>query len=375
MIIATVFALVDESMSSNKIWLTKQKLLLLLLIIILLIPVNLTNAIQIETCFSRVDKTISCQIPKLCWFPKKHDFGYVVEGKIYETEFDIWNNGTGQMPWNLDPCKQYIHVNPRSGISSGERDTIQVKLNTSDLSPGGYEGNIVIHSAGDYLFYTSFIITGAVLSVNPVSYDFGIVHQNEIRKTNITILNTGVGEMQWDITTLNPSIMVQPEEGVISNNEYKEIQLTITTNHLDYQPNMMPVFINSTGGNAVCSLFIDVNVPPDCPKIFGENKGKTKEKQMFYITAKDNDNDSVYYFCDWGDGSNSSWIGPFPSNEKIKLNHTWKKPGNYDIKVKAKDTHHLQGDWSKFLFECKRQNNGITWMIQRFKCHHIFQFL
>ncbi len=79
---------------------SKNKLLIFLInsAIILLIISN-TSAINQNTNIHSVNisKNNVTNIPKLAWYPKSHDFGFVQEGNIYKTVFEIWNNGTDIM--------------------------------------------------------------------------------------------------------------------------------------------------------------------------------------------------------------------------------------------------------------------------------------
>ena len=54
----------------------------------------------------------------------------------------------------------------------------------------------------------------------------------------------------------------------------------------------------------------------------------------------------VYYQWDWGDGSTSQWLGPYNSGVEIETKHTWEDRGDYEVKVRAKDTNGLISDWS-----------------------------
>jgi hypothetical protein len=64
------------------------------------------------------------------------------------------------------------------------------------------------------------------------------------------------------------------------------------------------------------------------------------------INATDPDEDAIYYLIDWGDGSTTDWLGPYPSGKEITLVHTWAEPGTYTIKAKAKDIYDAASNWS-----------------------------
>lgn len=90
----------------------------------------------------------------------------------------------------------------------------------------------------------------------------------------------------------------------------------------------------------------DVNNPPNRPSISGPNNGKSGESYSYVISATDPDGDDLSYFIDWGDGSNSGWMGPNPSGDEITVTHTWSFSGTYTIKVKAKDTDGSESNWA-----------------------------
>jgi hypothetical protein len=92
------------------------------------------------------------------------------------------------------------------------------------------------------------------------------------------------------------------------------------------------------------------NTPPNMPK--RPNGSVYCEKNTdytYYVTTKDVDDDNISYMFDWGDGSNSGWLGPYESNEIIYATHSWTEENIYYIKVKAKDENDSESDWSDSL--------------------------
>jgi len=87
------------------------------------------------------------------------------------------------------------------------------------------------------------------------------------------------------------------------------------------------------------------NQPPAIPTITGPAKGKVKVATAYNFTTTDPNGDEVYFFIDWGDTTNSSWIGPYPSGDIITESHTWSKKGDYTIRAKAKDIFGNESGW------------------------------
>jgi hypothetical protein len=90
---------------------------------------------------------------------------------------------------------------------------------------------------------------------------------------------------------------------------------------------------------------------PNIPsKPEGINKGKPGTAFVYSTSTIDNENDSIYYLFDWDDGSNSGWLGPYPSGETINTSKTWSNKGSYSVRVKAKDTEGHESRWSEVLY-------------------------
>jgi len=122
--------------------------------------------------------------------------------------------------------------------------------------------------------------------------------------------------------------------------------LTILQNHLIGDPSL-----KIAGGS----------LPPDKPNHpTGPSQGKIKISYEFSAVTNDPDNDSLYYLFNWDDNSLIDWAGPFKSGELYKVNHTWEKQGQYQIKVKAKDEHGVQSEWSDPLIVTMQKNKSMN---------------
>lgn len=94
------------------------------------------------------------------------------------------------------------------------------------------------------------------------------------------------------------------------------------------------------------TITIFINYPPETPEINGPTKGKTGEKYTYCISPIiDPDEDCINVFWDWGDGTNSSWLGAYPSGQEICESHSWKTKDTYIIKAKLKDEHGAESGW------------------------------
>jgi hypothetical protein len=124
-------------------------------------------------------------------------------------------------------------------------------------------------------------------------------------------------------------------------------------------------------------LSVSINTPPNKPaKPSGTMNGKINIEYSYTSSTTDPDGDQVSYLFDWGDGTNSSWLGPYASGATVTAKHTWTVQGSYQIKVKAKDTSGAVSDWSDPLGVSMPLNLNaplrsallyiLQWLLQRF---------
>jgi carboxypeptidase T len=88
------------------------------------------------------------------------------------------------------------------------------------------------------------------------------------------------------------------------------------------------------------------NEPPNPPTITGPTTGKAGTRYTFTFVSTDPDGNDVSYYIDWGDGTNSTWLGPFTSAQVMSANHTWSAQGTFVIKAKARDIYGEESSWS-----------------------------
>ena len=118
------------------------------------------------------------------------------------------------------------------------------------------------------------------------------------------------------------------------------------------------------------------NEPPGSPTIEGPATGTNGLEYTYEITATDPDNDDVYYYIDWGDGSGIELKGPYNSERLVKVKHTWLEKGTYEIKVKSRDIYNETSDWVSL--EVKMPKNKPFYVsFQRFLDNYprLLQFL
>lgn len=114
---------------------------------------------------------------------------------------------------------------------------------------------------------------------------------------------------------------------------------------------------------------------------FGPTNGTTGVECTYSTSTTDPNNYDLYYLFDWGDGTFSSWLGPYSSGETCEAKHNWSKSGSYVLKVKAKNSKEVQSQWSDSLpitmpYNYNQIIQSIELLLQRFSnAFSILQYL
>ena len=131
------------------------------------------------------------------------------------------------------------------------------------------------------------------------------------------------------------------------------------------------VYIGSLDGTLYA--FGEPNNPPGMSMIDGPTRGKAGVEYTYcIINVTDPDGDDVGGKFDWGDGTDSGWLGPYASGEDICASHAWER-GNYMLKVKLKDEWGLESPWSPPFPISMPKNKPfnfnpdlLSWLFERF---------
>ncbi len=105
-------------------------------------------------------------------------------------------------------------------------------------------------------------------------------------------------------------------------------------------------------------------IKPDKPS--GPTKVRLGVVYTYTAVTTDPDNDKISYLFDWGDGTTSGWTEFVPSGTNASASHVWSE-NSYGIRVKAKDEHDAESEWSAYLhFDRNRTTTIVNLPILRF---------
>lgn len=93
-----------------------------------------------------------------------------------------------------------------------------------------------------------------------------------------------------------------------------------------------------------------INNQPNKPNTpSGKTNGNIQTTYTYTSLSTDTNGDYLFYKFNWGDGVETSWLGPYASGITVSATHSWSKKGTYNIRVIAKDKYGATSEWSNPL--------------------------
>jgi hypothetical protein len=120
---------------------------------------------------------------------------------------------------------------------------------------------------------------------------------------------------------------------------------------------------NYTDIGYIHAIGMDNPIAPEPPTIIGSHYAKLFRIAQYTLKSNLPAGIDVYYFIDWDDelsieNYDNKWIGPYPSDEEVKVYHFWKFWGDHTIKVKIKTDDSLCSHNSLFDVKVRFLRSG-----------------
>jgi hypothetical protein len=171
------------------------------------------------------------------------------------------------------------------------------------------------------------------------------------------IWNTG-HKIRVAISSSNyPRFLANPntEDGIYQNTGYNIAENTL--------------YLESSYPSCVILPHYDENYAPMKPTIIGPTVGEPGIQYNFTFKSTDPEGQNVYLYIEWGDGTNTGWIGPYSSGEEITLSHIWGTAQKFVIRAKAKDINDDESEWSTHSINLPRtkivENSNLLRLLGR----------
>jgi thiol-disulfide isomerase/thioredoxin len=222
--------------------------------------------------------------------------------------------------------------------------------------PAAAEGIYSVYQSGDYPFYFVALIADKV----ETAYDY-LVDDYNLAGYPTAFFDGGY------------KVIV----GASSENTYKKRVETSAKRDV-HEMNLSISVVWK--GNGVIDIAVIIknneeipNGAPSTPTLSGPNSGKPNKDYSFTVTTTDPEGGQVWYWIDWGDGTNTGWNGPFASGTGTTESHAWTTKENFTITAKAKDNLDAESDWATLTITTPCNiivNTPVMWLLQNFIQSH-----
>jgi len=278
-----------------------------------------------------------------------HDYsGHSYDGLIHGAD---WITGHSSYALDFDGNTDYVSVDAYSqdlGFNKSDDYKISVWINSTLTNPG-----MIYHLNSDiYLLPTAYI---RLNSDGTLEAKVQSSETCNVEVYSIDSYNDGLWhyiEFIYHGNSSDPTLELYVDQEFIgsntdwlchmNSNQFKKAKIGMKsydlTDCFDGVIDEVKVYKNTQG-----------NQPPNAPTIDGPTTGTVGEEYEYTFVTTDFDGEYIYCWVDWGDGNNTGWIGPYSSNEEVKLSYTWSENGAFEIKAKAKDIFHDESEWSTLL--------------------------
>ena len=204
-------------------------------------------------------KVVNSMEPLISYSPNSYNAGKIKKENKISTSFEIWNEGFGELDYQISSNNNWLLFNPSSGTSNGEHDNITIEIDTTNLEDGIYEGAIEITSnGGDGMFNISLeVFSDPFLRISPESYDFGKQSKNKKINTTFEIKNEKENNLEYSLSTDEDWIYIDPKEGT-SSGETDKINVEIDTSYLSVGSYDGDIYVESNSGDKTVSISVEV---------------------------------------------------------------------------------------------------------------------
>ncbi|MCX8126825.1 MAG: hypothetical protein N3E40_06810, partial [Dehalococcoidia bacterium] len=161
----------------------------------------------------------------------------------------------------------WLNLDPTSGSSSGQPNTVTASVNISGLNAGTYNAVITVTAEGasnsPLTLPVTLTITGPKLSYSPQTFAFsGTTPQNPPSQT-LTLTNSGGGTLNWSINSSHSWLTASPTSGSLTIGQSATATITIHTINLPPGTHLGSLTINISGaGQGPVTVPVTVQVSP-----------------------------------------------------------------------------------------------------------------
>jgi C1A family cysteine protease len=133
----------------------------------------------------------------------------------------------------------------------------------------------------------------------------------------------------------------------------------------DYRYSWIIEAVDEHGSKSMTEKLSFSTRKPFDPFVDGPSKIKIGEEYTFTASTPETDGEAYYWFFDWGDGSDSGWIGPYGPDDTVSVSHIWNKRGEVNIRVRYTEDG-IYSDYNTVNLPVQKSELGIIWFFNLF---------
>ena len=288
-------------------------------------------------------------IPKLRTLPNSifHDFGTVNEGQIRYWKFYIQNSGGETLTWETTDDQTWITMSPPSGSTTTEIDTITVTIDTTGLIGGTHTGTITVSSNDGTKIGTISVYVPlnnqpyTPSNPDPINNSINVDITDDLSWTggDPDSGDTVTYDVYFEAGDSTPDVLVSNDQsgtsydpGTMGYSTTYYWQIVSTDNHLSSTPG--PIWSFTTIPPPPPMLPMDTTPWHMLPQ--DKNKAVNSTQTQYTYTTNATTGSDLYFKFIWGDGQETSWLGPYNAGQPVSATHSWIQKGFFGITALVK---------------------------------------
>ncbi len=201
-------------------------------------------------------------------------FNFTAEKPVHPSPqtFRVRNSGEGNLSYSISSDRNWLVVNPVSGSSSGEWDTITVSTDITTLQAGIYSGTISISSSDAYNSPVQMNVSLTVtekqvpfITLDKLSHSFSsFVASANPSAQYFRVRNGGIDTLNYSISSNRSWLSVSPGSGS-SSGEWDTINVSVNNEGLavgSYQGTITVSSPNADNSPQNISVQLRIELPP-----------------------------------------------------------------------------------------------------------------
>lgn len=169
--------------------------------------------------------------------------------------FDISNNGSAALTWQLSEDASWLSCNPTSGTTqAGEKSSVVVSVDRKGLERGNYSQTIAVSSnGGSSIVNVSMSVQGLMISLSPEELDFG----STTTSMELNVTNNGSGNISYTLTPSNNWIKLSRNTGTFTKTE----NITVSVDRTSLSEGDHSGSLTLTIGDDKVNIPVRMNIP------------------------------------------------------------------------------------------------------------------